>query len=152
MASWNSTAMVIAALIAFLSVAEGFFFYSNSNNNKKTSTDRQFPPPPSNYYRDIGLSQPNNWGSQYSFDGTGPVTVALPVAVPIQAKMPQVPPSLKGTVHNVQLVPCLCPVSRDVDSPYLTNPSVPENLQMQQIQQNPSAYIVQSQQAPSQTT
>ncbi|BES98633.1 Hypothetical protein NTJ_11448 [Nesidiocoris tenuis] len=143
MASLNTIAMMAAALITFLSTAEGFFLYSN----KKSSTERVMPPP--NYYRDAIQASSNSWGAQYAFDGAGPVTVALPVAVPIQAQMAPVPPTLKGTVHNVQLVPCLCPVSKDVDTSYYSQ------IQQQQPQQSsqPTGYVnvVQAQQNPSQT-
>uniref|UniRef100_T1I6T0 Uncharacterized protein n=2 Tax=Rhodnius prolixus TaxID=13249 RepID=T1I6T0_RHOPR len=63
------------------------------------------------------MAGPMPWAApqQYAFDGAGPVTVALPVAVPIQAQMAPMPATLKGTVHNVQLVPCLCPVSKDIE-------------------------------------
>lgn len=43
--------------------------------------------PPPNYYRDVLSSPVNGWNSQYAFDGAGPMTVALPVAVPIQAQV-----------------------------------------------------------------
>ncbi|XP_014239546.1 uncharacterized protein LOC106660974 [Cimex lectularius] len=134
MAALQTLSMFVFALLTFLASAESFFLYST----KKSAQERG--PMPPQYFRETTPAQ-MPWGhpQQFTFDGSGPVTVALPVAVPIQPQLAPMPTTLKGMVHNVQLVPCLCPVSKDL----------PESVLQQQ--QGSSPYLVQSNPQPTTT-
>ncbi|XP_022190639.2 uncharacterized protein LOC111048962 [Nilaparvata lugens] len=122
-------------LTVFVSLGEGFFLYG-----KKSSAPRESSPPQWQQQYSLrgdnnGLGWPvhmsfsphNGQMSPFAFDAVAAnptaVTVALPVAVPIQAahmtKMSSPaqmsPHAQTPQLHNVQLVPCLCPVSKDFD-------------------------------------
>ncbi|XP_046664766.1 uncharacterized protein LOC124357223 [Homalodisca vitripennis] len=98
-----------AVLIGELTLSHGFWYYSSSSAN----AEKKLPAPPGFTVR----SEPyNSWPmapAQYQSDSNPHMTVALPVAVPYQPQMGPMPPTMQGTLHNVQLVPCLCPVSSE---------------------------------------
>lgn len=65
-------------------------------------------PYPQYYYHQRVLGAP----TAYTVPGTEPPVPipSIPVQVPLQAQLAPAP-----AVHNVQLVPCLCPVSQDIE-------------------------------------
>ncbi|RZF36240.1 hypothetical protein LSTR_LSTR013665 [Laodelphax striatellus] len=120
-------------LTVFVSLEKTFFLYGKKSSSPRESSP-QWPQQQYSLRGDNGglgwpihMSIPAQGGQlpPFAFDAVAnptAVTVALPVAVPIQAahmtKMsspPQMSPPAQTQLHNVQLVPCLCPVSKDYD-------------------------------------
>lgn len=79
--------------------------FVNKNRSVKNSPQ---PWPVTTYYQQRIL-QP---GPSYTIQGAEqPVQIpAIPIQVPLQAQFSQAP-----NVHNVQLVPCLCPVTQEFE-------------------------------------
>ncbi|XP_054290308.1 uncharacterized protein LOC129005445 [Macrosteles quadrilineatus] len=99
-------------LLAEVMVCHGFWYFSSSPSN--TAKKMGGPPPPMPGYSVRSETPYGPWSgppAPYQADPSGHLTVALPVAVPYQPQMAPPPQTLQGRLHDVQLVPCLCPVS-----------------------------------------
>ncbi|XP_014291293.1 uncharacterized protein [Halyomorpha halys] len=93
----------LLTVVAVVSTSEGYFWYGSSSRKVGTERSRE----PGQYQGGYRAEQP--WPPQY-YDS--PMTVALPLAVPIS---PPMAPVSSGPIKGqpVQLVPCLCPISRE---------------------------------------
>ncbi|XP_044270053.1 uncharacterized protein LOC123014835 [Tribolium madens] len=87
---------ILMVVVAALSSTASAFFLNWGASNQETN-----PPYPAYYYHQRVLQAPTGY--------TEPPIPAIPVQVPLQAQL------TPATVHNVQLVPCLCPVSQDYE-------------------------------------
>ncbi|KAL1117040.1 hypothetical protein AAG570_004368 [Ranatra chinensis] len=137
----DSRIKVVLTLGVFLATANGFFMYGSSSSSKPqgqqklaetrigqqwtggimvtpgafrsdvTSYQSQQPQQPSYHHpghQHPGWQQPTQYAALEA-----PLTVAVPVAVPIHTQSGQqsMPTTLQGTFQSVQLVPCLCPLT-----------------------------------------
>ncbi|XP_034231713.1 uncharacterized protein LOC117639875 [Thrips palmi] len=115
--------------LGMLSPAHGFWF---TTSRAKSQAPQWFG------IRDYGAAAQ----SAYSYDTSGGVTVAVPVAVPLSPQSVQMSPPYPG-LGAVELVPCLCPIAKNPESikPLPVNaapaPPVPVAMPpMQPMQQN----------------
>ncbi|KAJ8935870.1 hypothetical protein NQ318_019454 [Aromia moschata] len=119
---------VLVAVIAFANSSSGYFLSWGSSDQTSSA--------PTTYYYHRRLVQ----GPQYAIaeNGqpqqmpSGPMPIpSVPIQVPLSAQLSAIP-----NVQNVQLVPCLCPLS---EYPYDNRPVPQENvyLPIQHVQQQP---------------
>ncbi|KAG5888776.1 hypothetical protein JTB14_021519 [Gonioctena quinquepunctata] len=100
--------VLLSTVLALTSYASAFWWGSSEQPNPSTQ-----------YFYHKRLVQ--NPGYQYTInDPRGGNIPSVPVQVPLQAQLGPFP-----NVHNVQLVPCLCPVSQDYA--YGEQPQILEN-------------------------
>ncbi|XP_063915077.1 uncharacterized protein LOC135131333 [Zophobas morio] len=95
MAAFSGMLVLLAVLVSTTSA----FFLNWGSSNQETS-----PAYPQYFYHQRLMQPPG-----YTEPPVAVSVPSIPVQVPLQAQL------APAAVHNVQLVPCLCPVSQDFE-------------------------------------